>query len=84
MRMNLLLVLLLSTSVMHCSYIPHDVLMLGDDDDYDGGEVPPACDSCCDETPGDACSDLLDQLADMEEVLKETGCDDAGSIILLQ
>ena len=43
--MNLLLVLLLSIPVMHCSYIPHDVLMLGEDDDEDDGEVPPACDS---------------------------------------
>jgi len=76
--MLLLLVLSYFLHVMHCSYIPHDVLRLGDHDhDHNsvGGEDPPACDSCCDDAPGDACSDLLEQLTDMERVIKESGCD---------
>ena len=81
--MLLLLVLSHFLNVMHGSYIPHDVLRLGDHDggeDPDGGvEDPPACNSCCEDAPpGDACTDLLEQLKDMEEVLAESGCDEAG------
>ena len=84
--MFLLLVLSHFLHVMHGSYIPPDVLRSGDHDggeDPDGGvEDPPACNSCCDDAPpGDACTDLLEQLKDMVEALTESGCDEAGIII---
>jgi len=57
------------------NYIPPKEVAtdVGEHDDS-VGKNSLACDSCC-EASHDTCSDLLNQLSDMEKVLDESGCD---------